>query len=281
SAAALLVVAALALVALVGEDVVSWEGPMLLGAPLLLVVGWLVWARADGAAPIRLWPAIGLFLVGSVLPTVPWLVWLARRLGPRFVQEVFLVGSGAERVYGISYPVEITFPAAGPLLAGLVIVAVGALGLAVESGLVRRRRALAATAAMAIAFVALGRLFFRMPEGLGAAIVMQVLHIPFYAAPPLALGTAAFVLHRGRASAASLGPNDQWLVVALVFAVSMYLMLYPRIDTMHLVFALPSVLVLAAAATARSARAWAAVLGVPAHALRAGAAGVAAVLIVV
>src|SRR5262249_26273517 len=72
SAAALLVVAALALVALVGEDVVSWEGPMLLGAPLLLVVGRLVWARADGAPPIRLWPAAGLLLVGSVLPTVPW-----------------------------------------------------------------------------------------------------------------------------------------------------------------------------------------------------------------
>ena len=279
SAAALLLVVGLALVGIIGLDVLSWEGPMLLAAPLLLVVGRLGWARASRDTGLRLWRAAGLVALGAALPTVPWLAWLALRLGPGvFVREVLLLGSGADRVYGISYPVEITFPAAGPLLVGLGVVGVAGLGLAAEAGRVRARTALAATLAAAAGFATLARLFFRMPEGIGPAIVLQVEHIPFYAAPPLAVGTAAWLLSRARAEGASIGASGRRLLGALAFACCMYLMLFPRIDTMHLIFALPSMLVLAAAAAARSGRAWATALGVSPRVPNGLVAGVAALL---
>src|SRR5207244_1002349 len=218
SAAALLLVVGLALVGIIGLDVFSWEGPMLLAAPLLLVIGRLGWARASRDTGVRLWRAAGLVALGAALPTVPWLAWLALRLGPGvFVREVLLLGSGADRVYGISYPVEITFPAAGPLLVGLGVVGVAGLGLAAEAGRVRARTALAATLAAAAGFATLARLFFRMPAGIGPAIVIQVEHIPVYA--------AAAAARSGRAWATALGvsprvPNGLVAGVAALLALA-------------------------------------------------------------
>src|SRR5207253_1288942 len=81
SAAALLLVVGLALGGIIGLDVFSWEGPMLLAGPLLLVVGRRGWACTPRDTGMRLWRAAGLVALGAALPTVPWLAWLALRLG--------------------------------------------------------------------------------------------------------------------------------------------------------------------------------------------------------
>src|SRR5438552_7986096 len=115
----------------------------------------------------------------------------------------------------MSFAVEVVFPAARPLLSGVGVVGVAGLGVVAGAGRVRARTALAATLAAAAAFATLARLFFRMPEGIGPAIVLQVEHIPFYAAPPLAVGTAAWLLFRARAEGASFVAFGRLLFGAL------------------------------------------------------------------
>jgi HEAT repeat protein/4-amino-4-deoxy-L-arabinose transferase-like glycosyltransferase len=269
SARALLLLAALFLFATFDFDLVEYEVPMILGAPLVLIIGRLGWARARESHGVRLWPAIGLIALGAALPTAPWLVYFILLLGPRlFVREVLLIGSGAERIYATPYPLPVGFPHVWPLLSAAALIVIGGLGLAAEGRRIRHRSAVVWVAGAATALAGLAWLRFRMPEGVTMSVAWQAQHVGFYAAPPLGVAVAVVCLRRWRDPAAVGRVLDRRLLGALVFALCMFLMLYPRIDTMHLIIAIPATLVLAAAAAARLARAWATVLGVPERALR-------------
>jgi hypothetical protein len=118
----LLVLGALALVVLLAEALaillrlegVPIEFPVIAGVPLALVTGRVLWARGAVAHRLRLWPSIGLIALGAALPTLPWLVYFVARLGlSRFMVEVLLLGSGAERIYATRIPCRSAFRRAG------------------------------------------------------------------------------------------------------------------------------------------------------------------------
>ena len=282
-ARALLVLGAVALVVLLAEALtillhlegVPVEFPVIAGVPLALVTGRLLWARARVVHPLRLWPSIGLVALGAALPTLPWLVYFLARLGvARFMVEVLLLGSGAERIYATPYPLPLGFPAGWAPIASAAIVGLGALGLAAERGRMHVGRAarwgVAGGAAIAVLLAALAR----MPEGLRRSILWQTQQMGFFLVPALGValvGRTLRALRRG-----TLGDADRPLVAALVFALCMYVQLYPRVDSMHLIVALPSALIVAAAAAARMARAWERSLALPPGRLAAGFAAVAA-----
>src|SRR5262249_58584897 len=130
SARVLLLLAAVFLFATFDFDLVEYEVPMILGAPLFLVVGRLGWARARASQGVPLWTAIGLLALGAALPTAPWLVYFILLLGPRlFVREVLLIGSGAERIYATPYPLPVGFPHVWPLLIAAALIGIGGLRL--------------------------------------------------------------------------------------------------------------------------------------------------------
>src|SRR5207247_4507061 len=100
----------------------------------------------------------------AAVVTLPWLTYLVARLGwARFLSDVLLLGSGAERVYATPYPLRPGFPALWAPLAAAAIAAVGALGLAVGPGRLRRGAALGLSAAAARGVGALSGLLASMP----------------------------------------------------------------------------------------------------------------------
>jgi len=261
SARALLVLAAAVLVVLLSSDVVSIGFPLIVAAPIALVLGRLRWANRRVARPLRLWPAIGLVAAGALLPTLPWLVWLCHRLGAeRFLRDVLLLGSGAERVYATPYPLPSDFPGGWALLAALGLAGLALAGLAAERRRVRVRHVGWGLALAGALVAALWWRLARMPEGAVRAIVGQVQMMGFFVAPPLAWVAVAAVLAgvRERSRRRPVAPAALGMVV---FALASWVELYPRVDSMHLMVALPPTLVLGAAATRRALRAWAAALG--------------------
>src|SRR5207249_2164465 len=170
-----------------------------------------------------------------------------------FLSDVLLLGSGAERVYATPYPLRPGFPALWAPLAAAAIAAVGALGLAVGPGRLRRGAALGLSAAAALGVGALIALLARMPEGVLRSVLWEVQETGFFLVPILGIAGVGVVLGRLRGGGGGLGPAGRRWLVALVFALVMYLQLYPRADSMHLVIAVPSALVLGAGAAARVA----------------------------
>ena len=282
-ARALLVLSALALVVLLARTLlvlltldVDWLSfPMIAAAPLALVAGRCLVARARVAHAGRLGSALALVALGAALPTLPWLIWFFARLGPaRFASDVLLLGAGAERVYAMPYPQPRAFPAGWAPLAAAVLVGMALLGLVAERGWVGRGAALAATAAVVLGLGVLAALLARMPEGVRRSLLWQVQETGFFLVPALGLAGVAAALRRLGAGG---GEDRRWLV-ALVFALVMYVQIYPRVDSMHLVLAVPSALVLGAGAAARAARAWERTLGLAAGRLTAAAAAAAGAL---
>jgi HEAT repeat protein len=270
-----------ALLVLFSFDVASVEFPMVLGAPLALILGRLFWARRPAAHAMRLWPAIGLVAVGASLPTLPWLVYFLARLGvARFLRDVLLFGSGAERIYATPYPVPLGFPDAWALLVALGVLAAAVSGRAVVRGRMRAGPVLGAGLVATVAAAVLASRWMRMPEGIARSIVWQAHDVAFFLAPPLGIAAVVTLLRRLRGPG-GLGSRGARPLGALVFALCMYVQIYPRIDSMHLILALPSMLVVAAAGARRLAVTWATALRIPARVPVTLAVGVAAGLTLV
>jgi len=237
---------------------------------MLLLVGRLAWARGSTGAAGRLWPSIALLAAGALLVTVPWMIGVVRQLGVLgFVREVLLLGSDADVVYATPYPIPLGFPASWPALAALGLLAVGLLGVAIERGRVRADLTLGGLGVTALLSVVLLVRWARVPEGLVRSVTWQVQHIGFYALPFMGAAVAVVFLRRLRPDRVTLRAREQRLLAALVFTLCMYVMLYPRVDTMHLIIAMPAGLVLSAAVAGRLADVWARVLAVPPSATRA------------
>lgn len=262
-----LAIAAVAVAAVLTFDVITPQFA-LLGGPLLALIGGGLWMRIARrpAGPERS-VAAGLadalvILAGFLGVSLTWLAYFLPRLGlAGFAEEVLLLGAGVERIYLLYYPRPSVWGVA--VLIGLV--ALAALPLLVERGVltVRGLWILAALAALG-GTIALG-LFGLAPEGLVVSIVMQLEVLSFHLIP-LLLGTAVLLaLWRlrtlEREADGALPLSFSVPLACLVFALLLFLQLYPRIDFMHVVISLPSVLVIGAGALARFERWWVERLG--------------------
>lgn len=231
---------------------------LLLGVPLLLVCAGGLFARRrarqelgpEAQRPLAAGFAdVGAIVGGFALATALWLAYFLPRLGvARFAEEVLLLGAGVERIYLIYYPDLSAW--SGALIAGLA--ALWGVIFLVGTGLLFGRRLQFLILAVASAgLMALG-LFGLAPEGLLLSISMQLENLSFFLIPVLLVVGVFFWLARTGPAVAWAGgglpPAMGRLTAALVFALLLFLQLYPRIDFMHVVISMPSALVLGAAA---------------------------------
>src|SRR5262249_37285290 len=156
---------------------------------------------------------------------------------------IFLVGTDFDLVYGTPYPIPIGFPQVWPLVVTVTLAVVASLGVAVDRGRMTRARAGTVLAVSTTAIVAVFLSARRMPEGFARAVMLQVRYVGFYAVPLLAAIAAARLLWRLRRNV-ELGRRERRAMGALVFALCLFAELYPRVDTTHLIIAMPSALVL-------------------------------------
>ncbi|HEV7731739.1 MAG TPA: glycosyltransferase family 39 protein [Candidatus Binatia bacterium] len=256
----LLVLAAGFLLAGFTVAVTTVESAFILGPTVVLIAGRLLWATGSIPHPTgRLAMAIALLAATMVAVSLPWLLPFLATLGlSGLLREIFLVGTDFDLVYAIPYPIPVGLPGGWAAAAAVGLIAFGLVGMALRRERVRSIWA----AALALGAIACGGALLtrwaRFPEGLARSVMLQVGHIGFFAAPLLYLVTAMTFLRSVRANR----PLSPQLLGILVFALCMYAELYPRIDSTHLLIALPSGLVLAAWATARTIDAWASALRV-------------------
>ncbi len=216
-----------------GRRVLGAEGVVYV-APIVLAMGAL-YGRARVGRAALVGDALALLVPFSAC-SVPWIGFFLWRLGPsRFAREVLLIGSGAADLYYRSYP---------PFEPWALLVTALVTALAAAGALVRRVPRLVPLA-LGVAFggliagLALVARLGVMPERMTWSIIWQLESAGF----PLTLGThAAGVLWLWRRRRTEVGAAG----VVLVFALFMYLQLYPRADFTHLVIAAPLTLVFAA-----------------------------------
>lgn len=282
--AALALLAAALVVVLAAFGFRVWMPELwLIAGPMLVLVGVRVFrARGVVVMPEGLWTTVGATAAAGLLVTVPWVGWFVGRLGVGgFVREVLLLGSNADVIYATPYPIPLGFPASWPLVAAVGLLVGGLLGEGVAHGRVARRTALLVVGSGAVAAGGLLALWAQMPEGLTRSITWQVQHVGFYAVPVMLMGVAWRVVGRLRSGGPGLDEGGRALLVATTFGAALFVTLYPRVDTMHLILAMPSALVVAAAVTRRLACTWGPIVGLPPSVVRRGLVAVAAALALV
>lgn len=259
-ARALLVGAAVFLLMGFTSAVTILETCLVIGPMLVLLAGRTFRARGTVPWRARLWPDIAGLAVAGIVPNLPWLVVFLHILGVRGIaKEIFLVGSDFDLVYASPYPTPFGLPAIWPFAAAVLLTATASLGRAVARGRVASGTAVAVAGSLAGVGVLTLAALARMPEGFARAVMLQVQHLGFYTLPMFAVWLGVVFLGRLRDDG-PLGMTARRVLGALVFSTALLAELYPRVDTTHLILAMPSALVLAAWATARLVRLWAPIL---------------------
>lgn len=229
-------------------------------------------ARGVAALPADRVAAIAWAAAATLLVTVPWVSWALARLGiAGFLREVLLLGSNADLIYATPYPIPLGFPAGWPVLGAVGLAAFAWCGYAAERGRIAATTAVAVLLGAALAGGAVLLSWAHVPEGLVRSITWQVQHVGFYAVPVMHLAVTVILLRWLGADEGPWSLERQRLLAVVVFSAFTFVELYPRVDTMHLILALPAPLVLAAAVTARLARAWGRALGTTPAAVRGAA----------
>jgi hypothetical protein len=237
---------------------------LLLGIPalVLLAAAWRSRNRVRRELPTRT-RSVGegmrdlvAVLVGFAGMTGLWLAYFLPQLGwDRFVTQVLLLGAGVERIYLLYYP---DVSGWSGVLLGFAL-ALWLLPAAIGRGWIGARGLAALGAAVLIGGVGALLAFGLAPEGLVLSIAMQLENLSYFLIPLLLFGGVVLWSLRVEDRARAYGPDGLreglgLVAVALVFALLLFLQLYPRIDFMHVVIAMPSALVVGAAALHRFRR---------------------------
>jgi hypothetical protein len=169
-----------------------------------------------------------------------------------FLRDVLLLGSNAELIYATPYPVPLGFPAGWPVVVAVGLAALGWCGIAAERGShaarASRWRSWWPARWRRAGVLCRGRTF---PKGCCARSTGRC-------STSVSTRRRSCSPHSRSCSCAGFGRMPApWplerrrLLAAVVFAQYTYVELYPRVDTMHLIVAMPAALVVAAAVTAR------------------------------
>ncbi|MEW6270382.1 MAG: glycosyltransferase family 39 protein [Thermodesulfobacteriota bacterium] len=264
---AILVVAAVAVGAVLTFDVITPQFA-LLGGPLLALLAagvWMRWKRrpAGPERPFAAGLADACAIAGAFAAVnVAWLAYFLPQLGlAGFAREVLLLGAGVERIYLLYFPRPSPWGVA--VMLGLVVVA--ALPWLLARGTIGMRAVLALGAVTAVAGVVALALFGLAPEGLLVSIVLQLEVLSFHLIPLVLWAAVLAIVWRLRTLERERdGRLPQAFAVGVVnavFALLLFLQLFPRIDFMHVVISMPSALVVGAGALARFERWWVEQLG--------------------
>ncbi len=205
----------------------------------------------------RLWALVGSFAAGFLLVTLPWTLYYWSVLGTRwFLRAVLFIGTDFERFYYIAYPhlSDAGLATGGAIALLAIVVAVVRIRL-----LPRWLVWVGAVVALCGAAVWLWRNPPPMIEGWSASVIMRVRELSFALALwTLWSGIGLWWLRQRRLERArKLWPGEgalpvrlrreqAVLVILLLGAVAMHVQLYPRADFMHLVPAVPGLLVVGA-----------------------------------
>ncbi len=270
---AVLAVAFGAVFAVLTFDVFT-EQFLLLGGPILILVAGAgyVRSRACGAGAfvrpvVDGFRDVGALLLGFVFAIGAWMAFFLPLLGlERFGREVLLLGAGVERIYLLYYP-----DVSGWTMAVLAsLAAAWVLPRAIAQGWIRMQTLVVLVAVAVVAAIGALAVFGLAPEGFVLSIALQLENVSYFVIPLLLAGSVCMVLARMRepgvfdASVDGALPIRLGVVLALVvYAVFLFLQLYPRIDFMHVVISMPSALVVGAGALYRVQRWWWRHLGDP------------------
>lgn len=235
-----------------GWDVVLFLAPAICAASLVGVAG--AGRLAAETAP-RPFPTLLCLGVGFVLPTLVWLLPTLARLGLEgFGREVLLLGSGAAALYHTDHPLPEFFA---------MILALAVLGAVVVARLLSLGRITLRTVAL-LALLPIGPVLYRLfssslaVEGVLQALLRQFENAGMLVAPLVHLGALLFAVrylsNQRESDAPRVGdkpgigrvPLEHQLVGMVPMATAMYLMVWPRVDFTHFVWAVPVSLGLAA-----------------------------------
>jgi hypothetical protein len=142
----------------------------------------------------------------------------------------------------------------------LLLVGLGALPRLIARGVLGAREVIALAVALLVGGVIALTEFGLAPEGIGVSIIMQLEGLSFHLIPLVLWVVTLGVLWRLRTAQRDTGGTLPAplaaAIVNLVYALLLFVQLYPRIDFMHVVISMPSALVVAAGALVGFERWW-------------------------